>query len=441
MSVRIEPAKVHETISKHMIMDVFDIVVDLERSHGSYLVDARTGREYLDFFTFLASFPIGFNHPKLTTEEFKERLLKAALNKPSNSDIWCTYLAEFVETFSKHMMPSYLPHLFLVEGGSVAIENGFKTAFDWKIQKNHAKGYKEERGTQIIHFQDAFHGRTGYSLSVTKTDPVKIMRFPKFKWPCIPNPKVKFPLTEENLAMVKNAEEEAIKAIKKAFDDNPDDIAAIVIEPVQGEGGDNHFRKEFFLALRRIADEYDAMLILDEIQTGMGLTGKRWAYEHFGIEPDIVAFGKKSQVCGIMVGKRVEENEKHVFNVSSRINSTWGGNLVDMVRAQRYIEIIVEEKLIENAALMGERLQAGLRALQEEFPKLVSNARGLGLMCAFDTTDSDKRREILAKARARGLIALPCGTRTIRLRPPLNVSRAEIDEGLEKLRKALAEVS
>ena len=132
------------------------------------------------------------------------------------------------------------------------------------------------------------------------------------------------------------------------MNENPDDIAALIIEPIQGEGGDNHFRKEFFHTLRRLCDEYDMMFILDEVQTGVGLTGKMWAYQHFDFEPDILAFGKKTQVCGIMVSNRVDEVKDNVFKVSSRLNSTWGGNLVDMVRCQKYLEVIKEENLVKN---------------------------------------------------------------------------------------------
>jgi L-lysine 6-transaminase len=205
--------------------------------------------------------------------------------------------------YSRVAIPDYLPHAFFISGGALAVENALKTAFDWKVRKNFAKGYSTERGHQIMHFREAFHGRSGYTLSMTNTaDPRKTQYFPKFDWPRVLNPKVTFPLDEENLAQVKQAEETSINQIKQAIKDNPDDIAAIIIEPIQGEGGDNHFRPEFFAALRTIADENDILLIFDEVQTGVGVTGKMWAYQHYGVEPDIVSFGKKTVQIGIIAG-------------------------------------------------------------------------------------------------------------------------------------------
>ncbi len=431
--------RVLPTLAKHMLVDGFDIVIDLKKSQGSFIVDAKDGKRYLDFFTFVASSPVGLNHPKMRTPEFLEKLAYVAVNKPSNSDIYTAEQAEFLEVFERVAIPEYLPYAFFIEGGALGIENALKAAFDWKIKKNFAKGYTEERGTQVIHFKQCFHGRTGYTLSLTNTDPVKTDLFPKFHWPRILNPKITFPLNEQNLARVIREEEIAVNQIKEAFRVNKDDIAAIIIEPVQGEGGDNHFRKEFFQALRQLADENDAMLIIDEVQTGIGLTGKMWGHEHF-VRPDMIAFGKKMQVCGFLCSRRIDEVPDNVFTVPSRINSTWGGNLVDMVRAQRYLEIIEEENLVENARIMGQYLVQGLEELAADVPKVVSNARGLGLFAAFDVPTPDMRTKLRGLCLQHGLILLPSGELSIRFRPPLNVSKEEIDLGLSIIRSALREL-
>lgn len=436
MAHKILPQNVHSTLKKHLLVDGFDLVLDLQKSHGSFIVDSITRKEYLDFFTFVASVPIGMNHPKMKTPEFLEKLTSVAINKPSLSDIYPAEQAEFLETFSRVAMPDYLPHAFFIEGGALGIENAIKAAFDWKIRKNFLKGYKEEKGTQILHFQQAFHGRTGYTMSLTNTEPVKIDLYPKFKWPRIVNPKIKFPLNEENLKAVIQAEQLALNQIKDAIKQNPDDIAAIITEPIQGEGGDNHFRKEFFLELRRIADENEIMLIFDEVQVGVGLTGKMWAHQHF-VQPDMITFGKKTQVCGFLCGKRIDEIQDNVFNVSSRLNSTWGGNIVDMVRAQKYLEIIEEEKLVDNARVMGEYLLKQIQELQNEFPKAVSNARGLGLFCAFDLNTTDERNKLKNSCYDKGLIILGCGEKSMRFRPPLNISKSEVDMGMSIIREAL----
>ncbi len=437
---RIDPNEVHSTLLKHMRADGMEMVIDLERSQGCRLHDSRSGKSYLDFYSFFASSPIGLNHPKMKSTKAKGQLLKAAVNKPSNSDAYTVEMAKFVETLSRTAMPDYLPHLFLIEGGALGIENALKASFDWKIRKNFRKGYKEERGNQVIHFQQAFHGRTGYTLSLTNTaDLRKTMHFPKFKWPRIVNPKIIFPLEGENLKKVIQMEAQAIEEIKVAFHENKDDIAAIIIEPIQGEGGDNHFRGEFFKALRTLADENDAMLIFDEVQTGVGLTGKWWAAEHFAIQPDFICFGKKMQVCGMMAGRRIDEEEDNVFRVAGRINSTWGGNLTDMVRGTLYLEIISEEDLVENAASKGAVLLSKLMELQREFPQFVNNARGRGLMCAFDcpsTMDRDSLRRMIYKNR---MVVLGCGERTIRFRPPLNIEEEEIVEGIRILSQSIQE--
>jgi L-lysine 6-transaminase len=437
-SVVVSPKKVLSTLSRHMLVDGFDIVIDLKKSKGTYLVDARDGKSYLDFFTFVASSPLGMNHPRLVEREFREKLARVALIKPSLSDIYAEEQAEFVETFARIAVPAYLPHLFFIEGGALGIENALKAAFDWKIRKNFARGYREERGTQVIHFRQCFHGRTGYTLSLTNTDPVKTDLYPKFRWPRVHNPAVRFPLNEENLAQVVREEQVAVDEIKEAFRANKDDIAAIIIEAIQGEGGDNHFRSEFFRTLRQLADENEAMLIIDEVQTGIGLTGKMWAHQHF-VEPDMVAFGKKMQVCGFLCGKRIEEVKENVFAVSSRLNSTWGGNLTDMVRAQRYLEVIAQEKLVDNARRVGEHLVAELQNLAAEFPGVVSNPRGRGLFAAFDLPDDGVRKQFRGKCMENGLIILPSGERSIRFRPPLNVTEREINLGLKIIRDVLAQ--
>ena len=434
----LKPADVHGTLRKHMLVDGMDIVFDLERSEGSYIYDSKAGRRYLDFFSFFATNPVGINHPKLKEPDFVERMSEVAIHNPSNSDIYSVPMAEFVDTFDRVGIPKSLPHLFLVAGGSVAVENALKTAFDWKVRKNLARGVSGEKGQQIIHFREAFHGRTGYTLSLTNTaDPRKTMYFPKFDWPRIVNPKITFPL-EANLDGVVELETRAIEDIKKAVADNPDDIAGLILEPIQGEGGDNQFRPEFFHALRELADDNEFLLILDEVQTGVGLTGKMWAYEHYGIEPDIICFGKKTQVCGILAGSRIDEVEDNVFAQSTRINSTWGGNLVDMVRFGRYLEIIEEDGLIDNARDVGKHLLGHLENLQREHPSQVSNARGLGLMCAFDLPSREMRDTFLKTAFAEGLLALGCGVQSVRFRPVLSVGKEDIDQGIEIISDVLS---
>jgi L-lysine 6-transaminase len=439
-SPHITPADVHRSLARHMLADGYDIVFDYDKSHGSWVHDARTGHEHLDFLTFFGSSPIGYNHPGIKDPEFQRTLNRVAQLKPSLSDLYSVEYAEFVDTFGRHAIPPHLKYAFFIEGGALGVENALKTAFDWKVRRNRAKGIPGEKGSQVIHFREAFHGRSGYTLSLTNTDPVKTDYFPKFRWPRIENPKLRFPVTPEVEADVAAAEERALDQIKQAFADNPDDIAAIIIEPIQAEGGDNHFRGGFLLALERMAREHECFFIMDEVQTGIGLTGKMWAHEHFGLKPDALSFGKKTQVCGCLVGPKVDEEPENVFKVSSRINSTFGGGLVDMVRCARFLEIIAGERLVDNARVVGEHLRRGLEAVQSELGGLMSNARGRGLMIAFDLPTPELRNKAHEKILANRLLLLKCGVRSIRFRPPLNLSRAEADEGLTRLRQSLKEL-
>ena len=432
---RTSAGQVHETLARSILVDGFDFVYDLEKSHGSWLIDARTGAEYLDAFSFFASGSLGHNHPALHDPAFQDRLLLAALHKPSNSDVYTTLYADFVETFAGNAVPPEFPHLFFIEGGAPAVENGLKTAFDWKVRKNIAAGWGE-RGSKVMHFTRAFHGRLGYTLSLTNTDdPRKYLYFPRFDWPRIPVPKMRFPLTPETLAEIETHEAAAVEQMAAILDREGEDIASIIVEPIQGEGGDNHLRPEFLQAVRRLADEYDVMLIFDEIQTGMGLTGTWWAFQQLGVVPDIFVYGKKVQVCGIAVSRRVDEVPRNVFAESSRIASTWAGNVVDMVRAQRIIEVIVQERLIDNARVMGDLLQGHLYSLAEHAP--IDNIRGRGLMIAFDLPDRESRDKLLVRALGERLLVLPCGSRSIRLRPYLAVTEPEVTALVERLSAAL----
>jgi L-lysine 6-transaminase len=435
----VRPEDVQDSLRKHILVDGFDMTLDLKESEGSFLYDSKHKKKLLDFFTFVASNPLGMNHPKLNNDEFIKKIGKVAITKPSLSDVYLKEQAEFVETFFKIAVPSYFKYAFFIEGGALAVENALKTAFDWKVRKNFAKGYKEEKGTQIIHFQHAFHGRTGYTLSLTNTDPNKINYFPKFKWPRILNPKVSFPLNDENIAEAIKSENIAIDQIKQAIINNKDDIAGLIIEIIQGEGGDNYFRKEFFTQLREICDENEILFIADEVQTGIGLTGKWWAHQHY-VQPDIISFGKKTQVCGILATSRVDDIDENVFRKPGRINSTWGGNIVDMFRFKRILEIIEEDDLIKNAEVTGNYLQTKIQELYVKYPDKISNPRGLGLFCAFDAKNGALRDGITKNSIKNGLMILGCGDRTIRFRPTLCVTKNEIDLGIDILDKVIEEL-
>ncbi|HYH56507.1 MAG TPA: L-lysine 6-transaminase, partial [Anseongella sp.] len=372
-------------------------------------------------------------------ETFKKNLLLAALANPSNSDIYTRQYAEFVDTFSRVGIPPSFPHAFFISGGALAVENALKAAMDWKVQKNFQKGHLKEKGSKVIHFEKAFHGRSGYTMSLTNTLPEKTKWYARFDWPRIVTPGIEYPHTDERHEALLKKEQLALKQIKLAFKTNPDDICAIIIEPVLSEGGDIHLRAEFFEELRRLADENECLLIYDEVQTGVAITGKFWCHEHFGenARPDIIAFGKKMQICGILAGPKIDEIESNVFRVPSRINSTWGGNLADMVRSSRILQIIEEDRLCEHAADAGEHLHTKLQAIAERTDK-ISNVRGRGLLNAFDLPSTAMRNDFIKKGFEEGVLFLGCGEKTIRFRPSLIVQKGDIDAGMEVTEKVLA---
>jgi L-lysine 6-transaminase len=417
-------------LEKHLLVDGFKLVLDLEKSHGSTLVDAATGKKFIDFYSFFASMPIGFNHPYFDDPAVQADLLAAAKVKVANSDVYSVQYATFIDTFARVMGLPPLERYFFIDGGSLAVENALKAAMDWKVRKNLAAG-RGERGTEILHFAGAFHGRSGYTMSLTNTDPRKTDLFAKFPWPRVSSPFLDFSLPEdERLQNVIEKEKLAEGQIRRFIAERGQDIAAVIIEPIQCEGGDRHFRREWLQLLRNICDQNDMLLIFDEVQAGMGMTGKNWCCQHFDVLPDLLAFGKKAQVCGVMAGPRLDEVQDNVFRLPSRINSTWGANFCDFVRSTHFLRIIEKDKLVENARLQGARLLEELRLIAKKHPAM-SSVRGRGLLLAFDLPDGAKRDQFWSAAYELGLFVLRCGDRSIRLRPALDLKDDAIEAALE----------
>lgn len=438
---RTAPGSVRDVLERHFLLDGFPFVLDLEKSSGSWLIAAETGERYLDLYSFFASAPLGLNPSSVVDDrEFLDLLAGVAANKPANCDFYTTHLADFVATFDRVLGHPELPYLFFVEGGALAVENALKCAFDWKSRHNEWHGRPAGLGTRAMHLTKAFHGRSGYTMSLTNTDPNKTERFPAFDWPRIDVPAVRFPLAE-HLVEVEAAERHALDQAERAFAAHPHDIACFIAEPVQGEGGDNHMRPEFLRAMQDLCRAHDALFVLDEVQTGAGATGTPWAYQQLGLEPDVVAFGKKLQLGGVMAGRRLNDIPDHVFAVSGRISSTWGGGLVDMVRSRRLLETVERDGLIPRAGELGAWFLDRLRELLTRHPDLGDNARGRGLMCAFDLPSTALRDEVVTRMREREqVLVLPSGERSVRVRPALSIQQDELAHALAALDRVLAGV-
>jgi L-lysine 6-transaminase len=427
-------SRVLSVLDEHILLDGFKIVIDLEKSRGSYLFDCATGNRLVDLYGFFGSMPVGFNHPHFDEPHVQKDLLRAAKAKVANSDVYSEAYAEFVETFARVAGLPPLDRYLFIEGGALSVENALKAAMDWKVRKNMAVGHGE-RGTEILHFRHAFHGRSGYTMSLTNTDPRKTDLFAKFDWPRVSCPHIDFSLPEsERKKDVIAREKKTAQEIQSWIAKRKIDICAIIIEPIQGEGGDNHFRGEWLRKLREICDENDILLIFDEVQCGTGVTGKMWCSQHFDVLPDLMSFGKKAQVCGIMAGPRLDEVKENAIRLPSRLNSTWGGNLTDMVRSTHYMHIIEEEFLVENAAKVGAYFLDQLRDLQRYEPK-ISAVRGRGLLLAFDLPDSETRERFWKGLFDLGVLTLRSGDRSIRFRPALDITAEVVDEAMGLMRQ------
>lgn len=439
VTTEIRPGDVLARLGRHLLVDGLDLVLDLDASEGCWVVDARDGTRYLDMFGFFASNALGMNHPALHTAAAESRLLAATRHKPSNSDVYSAIQAEFVDTFEAVLGDERLPYLFLIEGGALAVENALKAAFDWKSRHNEAAGRDPALGSKVLHLTGAFHGRTGYTMSLTNTDPVKTDRFPTFAWPRITAPVLAFPRSAHE-ADNRRREDRALREAAAALDEHRHDVACFIAEPIQAEGGDGHLSGRFLREMQELCRRHDVLFAVDEVQTGVGACGTPWCYQQLGVEPDLVAFGKKTHVCGTMAGGRIDEVDEHVFATSGRLNSTFGGGLADMGRATITLQVIRDEGLIEAAAERGDTLLAGLQELEQRHTP-ISGARGRGLLCAFDLPDRRARTRLLERLFSdEQVLMIGCGQRTVRFRPPLIVGNEEIDRALEALDATLGDL-
>lgn len=433
-------AEYNSEFYKLCITENYPFVLDLRGCHGSYLRTIE-GQEILDWAGFYGSKMIAYNHPGLYEPGYLERLIVAANNKVPNPDYFTPECLEFYRALMAHapsaMRASGELEVYAVNSGAEAIENMMK----YLIAKHNAKlpGKRRDLPKRFIFFRNSFHGRTVFALSVTNVQKQVITGH--FESLYAHNLQASFPACrfgpggEEGYAADNSRIiEESLAQIRNYMDKHPGQIVAVIVEPIQSAGGHHVTRPDFFRRLSQLAAEHDIYLAFDEIQTGLGLTGRPYAIDHYdlAVPPQAVAVAKKMGVGAIFMLDHLEE--------VGVLDSTWGGPLVDMVRVTRELAIVEEEGLIPAAAAKGDRVRAGLWQLAAEFPGYIENVRGMGLFLGFTVPgDRGRQRDRLVETALQEelLLLLEAGFDSIRLRPNLSVTDAEIDEFFVRLRRAL----
>lgn len=363
---------------------IFNIKIDFEKSHDSYIYDKNTSQYFLDFLGGYSTLPLGYNHPIFQEPSYKESIARLSTVKIPNCE-WITDEGlAFQEHFTEHPDMRMFQHFYFCCTGALAVEAAIKTAMEYKGNQN------------IISLKNSFHGINGYGGMVSDRFPPidnHLEGFPKATW-C------------QDIAY-------------------PYDVAAILVEPIQSTYGDNYLGRGNLQGLRDVCIERDIILIFDEIQTGFGTTGKMWYFQHLGIEPDIVCFGKKSQVSGIMV----KEKFGKIFKSPLKLDVTWDGDLIDMVRCSYILKAYEKYNLLDNARTRGEQFINGLKGMPQ-----LKNVRGIGCMAAFDFNTHAEQESFAHKAFGNGLLFNKTRDKTIRFRPNLNASSAEIQTALDIIR-------
>ncbi len=403
------------------------------RAEGAYVWDAD-GRKYLDFSVGIAVMNVGHSHPKVLAavkaqaDAFQHLCFAVAMHESYIA------LAERLNALAPGPSPK---KTFLVNSGAEAVENAVKIA----------RAYTGRAG--IVAFTHAFHGRTHMAMSLTaKAKPYKAHFAPRASEIY----RAHYPYAFRNPWGARDQEEvgeRALEALREqvATTIGEGEVAAFIVEPVAGEGGFIPAPRNFLEGLRRYADDIGALWIDDEVQAGIGRTGRMWAVDHYGLEPDLVTTAKALS-SGFPLSAVIGKASIMDAIAPGMLGSTFGGNPVSCAAALATLDVLEEEGLIERAAVIGERATARLGALKREFPQ-IGEVRGLGAMIGVEFVEAGGRKPnsaavegIVAHARDHGLVLLPTGTfgNVIRLLPPLRLSDAELDEGLGALEAAVRAV-
>ena len=385
---------------------IFNIKVDFEKSQGSYVYDKNSKKSYLDFFGMYASLPLGYNHPTLTSKEFNDEILRCAHIKVTNCEFISSETEEFDREFSEFCGKGIFSNFHYCSTGALAVEAAIKTCLH----------YKNYHTPNILSFKNSFHGVNSYGGFVTDrffSSTPRLKGFPEtFSTKC------NYDLNQvENLLSNK---------------DSP--VTCVLVEPIQCTAGDIYHNGEFFNKIRFLCDKYDVPLVFDEIQVGFGTTGKLWYFEHLEITPDIVLFGKKTQVSGLMtIEKFAGIYDKENVN---RLEVTWNSDTIDMIRSKFILRTIQKDKILKNVIERGQQIASLLSQIDE-----VEGLRSKGLIIGFDLKDPASRDQFMKVLYDKGMICNSTGRRSIRLRPNLNLSTDDALKGCELIKEALQEIS
>ncbi len=385
---------------------IFNIKIDFERSSGAYIYDKNSDRKYLDFFGMYASLPLGYNHKVFKSEQFQDEISRCSHVKVTNCEFISDETEEFDKQFSSYCsLDNTFSNFHYCSTGALAVEAAIKISLHYKNYKN----------LNVLSFNNSFHGVNSYGGFITGRFSTSLKRLKGL--PELFSTKCNYDIQE----------------VEKIMSNKDNPVTCIVVEPIQCTAGDIHHDREFFSKLRDLCNTYDVPMVFDEIQVGFGATGKLWYFEHLGITPDIVVFGKKTQVSGLMVTKKFSD----IFNRDDvpRLEVTWNSDTLDMIRCKYIIQEFQESSVLENVNKRGEQIKNLLSNVSG-----IDNFRSKGLIIGFDLKNTETRDRLMKALYNKGMICNSTGANSIHLRPNLALSEQDAIVGCNMIKEALQEI-